>query len=118
MPAKKITQQADTQPEAVVKASAQADSSVAQRPGGEVKSDLAQKYRRSADDTGSTEVQIALLSERIAKLTAHLKEHPGDNDSRRGLLLLVGKRRRLLNYLKKDNLANYQKLIADLGLRK
>lgn len=79
---------------------------------------LTEKYRSHAEDTGSTEVQVALLSERIGSLAAHLKEHAKDHDSRRGLLLMVGKRRRLLNYLKKENMVSYQKLIVDLGLRK
>lgn len=79
---------------------------------------LTDKYRAHEEDTGSTEVQIALLSERIDSLASHLKDHAKDHDSRRGLLLMVGKRRRLLNYLKKEDVASYQKLIADLGLRK
>lgn len=79
---------------------------------------LQDKYRAHEEDTGSTEVQIAGLSERIDSLANHLKDHAKDHDSRRGLLLMVGKRRRLLNYLKKENIQSYQKLIADLGLRK
>lgn len=79
---------------------------------------LQDKYRAHDEDTGSTEVQIAVLSERITSLADHLKDHAKDHDSRRGLLLMVGKRRRLLNYLKKENIQSYQKLIADLGLRK
>lgn len=69
-------------------------------------------------DTGSPEVQVALLSEKISKLTDHLKEHRGDNNSRRGLLKMVSKRRRLLNYLMKLNDERYRKLINDLGLSK
>lgn len=79
---------------------------------------LTDKYRAHEEDTGSTEVQVALLSERIDLLAGHLKEHAKDHDSRRGLLLMVGKRRRLLNYLKKEDVTSYQKLIVDLGLRK
>ena len=79
---------------------------------------LLDKYRAHEGDTGSTEVQVALLTERIASLIGHLKEHKKDHDSRRGLLLMVGKRRRLLSYLRKESLDRYQKLIADLGLRK
>lgn len=79
---------------------------------------LFKKYRGHKEDTGSTEVQIALLSERIQTLIDHLKEHKKDNDSRRGLLMMVGKRRRLLDYLKKESPEIYQKLIHDLGLRK
>lgn len=82
------------------------------------KPSLIEKYQAHKKDTGSTEVQIALLSERIQELVTHLRKHPGDNDSKRGLLILVGKRRRLLNYLRKKDEKNYQALIADLGLRK
>jgi small subunit ribosomal protein S15 len=69
-------------------------------------------------DTGSPEVQVALLSERIANLTEHFKTHHKDHCSRRGLLKLVGQRRRLLNYLKKKDVARYRNIIAKLGLRK
>lgn len=79
---------------------------------------LLDKYRAHEGDTGSTEVQVALLSERIESLIGHLREHKKDHDSRRGLLLMVGKRRRLLTYLRKESVERYQKLIADLGLRK
>lgn len=82
------------------------------------KPDLIEKYRSHETDTGSTEVQIALLTERIQSLADHLKEHKKDHDSRRGLLMMVGKRRRLLNYLRKESTDGYQKLIQDLGLRK
>lgn len=82
------------------------------------KIDLLSKYRAHEDDTGSTEVQVALLTERITSLIDHLREHKKDHDSRRGLLVMVGKRRRLLNYLRKESLPRYQQLIADLGLRK
>lgn len=82
------------------------------------KEDLIAKYQTHKNDTGSTEVQIAVLTKKISELTKHLKEHKKDFDSRRGLLMMVGKRRRLLNYLKKNELEKYDKLIADLGLRK
>jgi len=82
------------------------------------KVDLIKKYQTHKDDTGSTEVQVALLTEKIMELAKHLKKHAKDSDSRRGLLMMVGKRRRLLNYLKKSNLKQYEKLIKDLGLKK
>ncbi len=82
------------------------------------KPSLIEKYQAHVGDTGSTDVQIALLTERIESLIGHLREHKKDQDSRRGLLLMVGKRRRLLNYLRKESQDRYQKLIADLGLRK
>jgi len=74
------------------------------------------KYQRKEGDTGSTEVQVALLSERIQHLTAHLKSHPKDNHTRNGLLKLVGQRRGLLKYLQKTDLERYRKLVADLGI--
>ena len=80
--------------------------------------DLVKKYQTHAKDTGSTEVQIVLLTERIMDLAKHLKKFPKDADSRRGLLIMVGKRRRLLNYLRKNEPKNYDKLIKDLGLKK
>lgn len=82
------------------------------------KQDLVKKYQSHKNDTGSAEVQIALLTQKIAELAKHLKKHAKDSDSRRGLLMMVGKRRRLLNYLKKDDLKKYEKLIKDLGLKK
>jgi len=82
------------------------------------KVDLIKKYRTHKKDTGSTEVQVALLTEKILELAKHLKKHQKDSDSRRGLLMMVGKRRRLLNYLKKDDLKEYDKLVKDLGLKK
>jgi small subunit ribosomal protein S15 len=75
-------------------------------------------YATSAGDTGSPEVQIALLSERIGSLTEHLKVHAKDFHSRRGLLMLVGRRRRLLDYLKAKNAARYQAVIGRLNLRR
>lgn len=77
-----------------------------------------QKYGKNAADTGSTEVQIALLTDRIADLTAHLKKNHGDACARRSLLILVGKRHSLLSYLASHNREAYEKLIASLGLRK
>jgi len=79
---------------------------------------LVEKYRSHKSDTGSTEVQIALLSEKMTTLVKHLKKHPKDLDSRRGLLSMIGKRRRLLNYLRRSEPKKYEKIIADLGLRK
>jgi small subunit ribosomal protein S15 len=73
---------------------------------------------RGANDTGSPEVQVAILSERIANLTEHFKTHAKDNHSRRGLLMLVNKRRALLDYLKRVDEGRYQALISKLGLRK
>jgi small subunit ribosomal protein S15 len=81
-------------------------------------SELIAKHGRTDRDTGSTEVQIALLTTRITQLTAHFKLHKHDHASRRGLLKLVGQRRRLLNYLKKQDVERYRSLIAELGIRK
>jgi len=83
-----------------------------------MKTDLIKKYQTHAKDTGSSEVQIVLLTERILELAKHLRKFPKDADSRRGLLIMVGKRRRLLNYLKKNDQKIYDKLIKDLGLKK
>ena len=84
----------------------------------EKKAELAGKYGRSEGDTGSTEVQVALLTARINELTEHLREHKKDHHSRRGLLMLVGQRRRLLRYLERTDLERYRGLVADLGLRR
>lgn len=84
----------------------------------ETTSTIINKYKRSEADTGSPEVQIALLSERIVQLTGHFGTHKKDHHSRRGLLRLVGQRRRLLNYLKAKDVERYRTLIGDLGLRK
>jgi small subunit ribosomal protein S15 len=81
-------------------------------------SELIKKHGRSEADTGSTEVQVALLTTRIKQLTEHFKVHKHDHASRRGLLKLVGQRRRLLNYLKKQDIERYRSLIGDLGIRK
>ena len=82
------------------------------------KSELIDKFRTHESDTGSPEVQIALLTERIGYLTEHFKTHTKDHHSRRGLLRMVSKRRRLLNYLKKSSLDRYRKTVAALNLRK
>jgi small subunit ribosomal protein S15 len=82
------------------------------------KRELMDRFHRHDTDTGSAEVQIALLTERITTLTEHFKLHKKDFHSHRGLLKLVGQRRRLLNYLKKKDSQRYQKLIQELGLRK
>ncbi|HYU85791.1 MAG TPA: 30S ribosomal protein S15 [Kribbellaceae bacterium] len=82
------------------------------------KKKIIDEYATNEGDTGSPEVQVALLSHRIAELTEHLKEHKHDHHSRRGLLLLVGQRRRLLNYLAKKDINRYRSLIERLGLRR
>ncbi|HXE07356.1 MAG TPA: 30S ribosomal protein S15 [Acidobacteriaceae bacterium] len=82
------------------------------------KTDIIQKYRTHDSDTGSPEVQIALLSERIGELTEHFKTHTKDHGSRRGLLMLVSKRRRLLDYLKTADSDRYREVIGKLGIRK
>ena len=82
------------------------------------KQEIIEKYGRNAQDTGSAEVQIALLTERINHLTEHLKLHFKDVHSRAGLLKMVGKRRRLLNYVKNRNIDEYRELIDKLGIRK
>ncbi len=84
----------------------------------ERKLELIKEYGRSEGDTGSPEVQIALLTERITHLTDHLKSHQKDHHSRRGLLMLVGQRRGLLNYLKSKDIEGYRALIEKLGIRK
>jgi len=84
----------------------------------EKKQELIQTYKREENDTGSPEVQIALLTERITELTEHLRVHKKDNHSRRGLLKMVGKRRNLLNYLAKKDVARYRDIVEKLGLRK
>jgi small subunit ribosomal protein S15 len=86
--------------------------------GVERKSEILTKFRSHETDTGSPEVQIALLSERITLLTEHLKKNKKDHSSRRGLLKMVGKRRRLLNYLARVDARRYEKIIKELGLRK
>ena len=82
------------------------------------KAEVVKKFARGPADTGSPEVQIALLSERISYLTEHFKVHLKDHHSRRGLLMMVGQRRRLLDYLKSKNLGRYRSVIETLGIRK
>ena len=84
----------------------------------ERRAQLVREYATRPNDTGSPEVQVALLSERISMLTEHMKQHPKDFHSRRGLLVLVGQRRGLLDYLKKKDQGRYERLIGSLGLRR
>lgn len=84
----------------------------------ETKKGLIEKYKKHDSDTGSPEVQIGLLTHRISYLTEHLKVHKKDHHSRRGLLMLVGKRRRLLNYVKNNDVQRYRSIIETLGLRR
>ena len=84
----------------------------------EKKSEIIEKFKTHDTDTGSSEVQIALLSDRIKYLTEHFKVHKKDHHSRRGLLKLVGQRRRLLQYLKQRDIAKYRTIIQELGIRK
>jgi small subunit ribosomal protein S15 len=84
----------------------------------EAKREIVSRYGRDDSDTGSTEVQVALLTSRINELTDHLRTHRKDHHSRRGLLMLVGKRRRLLRYLQSSDIDRYRALIQQLGLRR
>jgi small subunit ribosomal protein S15 len=84
----------------------------------EDKLEVVERFGKDANDTGATEVQIALLTRRINDLTEHLRAHKHDHHSRRGLLMLVGRRRRFLNYLQKKDLERYRSLIRELGLRR
>jgi small subunit ribosomal protein S15 len=84
----------------------------------EDKREVVERFGKDANDTGATEVQIALLTRRINDLTEHLRTHKHDHHSRRGLLMLVGRRRRFLNYLQKNDLERYRSLIRELGLRR
>lgn len=84
----------------------------------ERKNEIAAQFGASEKDTGNTKVQIALLTERINHLTEHLREHKKDHHSRRGLLMLVGRRRRFLDYMQRHDLEGYRALIKELGLRK
>lgn len=88
------------------------------RPKAETIADMAKAFDLNENDTGSPEIQIALLSERINHLTEHLKSHKKDHHSRRGLLMLVGRRRRLLDYVKDNDIERYREVIAHLGLRR
>ncbi len=84
----------------------------------ETKGAIIEKYRVNPKDTGSSDIQVAALTRRILDLNGHLKEHPHDHASRRGLLMMVGKRRRHLNYLRRRDFERYQQLINSLGLRR
>jgi small subunit ribosomal protein S15 len=84
----------------------------------EAKQQLVERFGAGAADTGSTRVQVAMLTERINQLTQHLRTHPHDHHSRRGLLKLVGRRRRFLNYMQRTELEGYRALIKELGLRR
>jgi small subunit ribosomal protein S15 len=84
----------------------------------ERKQELIDQFGQSAGDTGTPEVQIAIFTERINRLTDHLKDHPNDHSTRHGLMKLVGKRRRLLNYLQDNKIERYRSIIEELGLRK
>jgi small subunit ribosomal protein S15 len=84
----------------------------------EQKQEIITRFGESEADSGRTEVQIAMLTQRINELTGHLREHKHDHHSRRGLLMLVGRRRRFLNYLQKKDLEGYRSLIRELGLRR
>lgn len=79
---------------------------------------IIERFAQNPDDTGSPEVQVALITQRITHLTGHLKDHPQDHHSRRGLLKLVGQRRRLLNYLRDNDIDRYRTLISELELRR
>lgn len=83
-----------------------------------VKAAIKQEYQQHEKDTGSVEVQVALLTKRIQDLTGHFQAHKGDHNSRRGLIVMVSKRRRLLDYIRNTDLSRYQKLIERLGLRR
>ncbi|MDO4848209.1 MAG: 30S ribosomal protein S15 [Coriobacteriia bacterium] len=83
----------------------------------EQKAELVKQYGKNEQDTGSAEVQVAILTARIKELTEHMKSHKKDFHTRRGLLMLVGKRRRLLSYIKKNDIENYRSLIKSLGIR-
>lgn len=83
-----------------------------------LKKQIIEEYATNPGDTGSPDVQIALLTKRISHLTEHLKQHKGDHHSRRGLMLMVGQRRRLLNYVAKQDIEHYRELIKRLGLRR
>lgn len=82
------------------------------------KAEIVSKYGKDSQDTGSTAVQVALLTKRIEELSQHLRDHKKDHHSRRGLLMMVGKRKRLLSYLEKNDYEAYKELIASLGLRR
>jgi small subunit ribosomal protein S15 len=91
---------------------------VSQGTDADTKKQIIAEYGLSDNDTGSPEVQVALLSHRISHLTEHLKQHKHDHHTRRGLLLLVGRRRRLLNYMQKEDINRYRSIVERLGLRR
>ncbi|MBM3718529.1 MAG: 30S ribosomal protein S15 [Actinobacteria bacterium] len=95
-----------------------APSEARTRPSQMTKNETIAAYKQHGTDTGSPDVQIALLTDRINHLTEHLKEHPKDHHSRRGLLMLVGRRRRMLDYVRARDIARYRELVAQLGLRR
>lgn len=117
---KKMTGKKDSSKKEVKKvvAKASAKKVAVKAPVKKEKKDLIKSYQSHAKDTGSPKVQVALLTERIEQLTAHLNEHPKDNHSRRGLLMLVGKRRKILRYMESRDKEGYQKFIGKVGLRK
>ncbi|MGC8481017.1 MAG: 30S ribosomal protein S15 [Acidimicrobiales bacterium] len=82
------------------------------------KIEIIEKFRSHESDTGSPEVQVALLTDRINRLTEHLREHKGDHHTRRGLMMLIGKRRRMLDYVRSKNVERYRELIAKLNIRR
>ncbi len=84
----------------------------------EQKAEIIQKFGKDSNDTGRTEVQVALLTARIQELNGHFKEHKKDHHSRRGLMQLVGKRQRLLRYLRENDIERYRELIKELGIRR
>ncbi|HAG91034.1 MAG TPA: 30S ribosomal protein S15 [Bdellovibrionales bacterium] len=86
--------------------------------GKEIKEELVKKFKRSELDTGSPEVQVSIMTTRITELTEHFKKNKNDKHSQRGLIRLVNRRRKLLDYLKKNDLGRYQTLIGELGIRK
>lgn len=85
---------------------------------GKKKKEIIEKFRKHEKDTGTTEIQVALLTERINNLTEHFKIHKKDHHSRKGLLMLVSRRRKLLDYLKRESIVRYKNLINELGIRK
>jgi small subunit ribosomal protein S15 len=97
---------------------AKRDAAIRMSVTAERKRELVDKFGRTENDTGSAEVQVALLTERINELTEHLRTHTKDHHSRRGLLMLVGKRRRLLRYLESSDVERYRSLVSELGLRR
>ncbi len=113
--ASKAVVKADKKPTAIAKAP---KATKALAPAAPKAGALVAKFRTHKDDTGSTEVQIALMTEQMAEVSSHLKLHPKDHDARRGLLVMVGKRRRLLNYLARTNETAYQAFVKELKLRK